>query len=106
MGDALSARPWITPIVMNRPSDLAEALEQLRTMGMHVVSCVGGHRLATQLIDAGLVQDVYLTTAPRPGGEPETPMYPRPLNSRLVSKKAGTNEERGVVFEHLRITSA
>ena len=34
--------------------------------------------------DAGLVQDLYLTTSPRPGGEPDTPLYPTALTGTLV----------------------
>jgi len=54
------------------------------------------------LIDAGVIQDLYLTTAATPGGEPNTPFYTgvQPLNTSLVVRKAGRDEERGVVFEH------
>jgi riboflavin biosynthesis pyrimidine reductase len=101
MRAALSSRPWITPIVMDRPEDLAGAFRQLRSRGIERISAVGGRKVATQLIDLGLVQDVYLTTAPRKGGQPDTPMYPRPLNGRVVVRKHGTGPESGVVFEHL-----
>jgi riboflavin biosynthesis pyrimidine reductase len=103
MGNALSARSWITTVVMDDPGRLRWAFEQLRRMGIDRISCVGGRTLATQLIDAGLVQDVYLTTAPGAGGELETPMYPRPLNAELVARKLGTGVEAGVVFEHCRV---
>jgi dihydrofolate reductase len=63
---------------------------------------VGGRTIATALIDAGLVQDVYLTTSPREGGEPNTPMYPKPINADVIVRKHGTGRETGVVFEHLR----
>jgi 5-amino-6-(5-phosphoribosylamino)uracil reductase len=101
MRDALAARPWITPVVMDRPDQLAAGFERLRTLGIERISCVGGRNLATQLIDAGLVQDVYLTTSPRAGGDPNTPMYPRPVEGRVVVRKQGTSEESGVVFEHV-----
>ena len=78
MQDELASRPWITAIVMERPEELPGAFEQLRAMGLQQMSCVGGRHVATQLIDRGLVQDVYLTTSPILGGEPNTPMYPRP----------------------------
>ena len=57
--------------------------------------------------DAGAVQDIYLTTSPRPGGEPGTPFYTgaRALGTRCVVRKAGRAEETGVVFEHLRLSS-
>jgi riboflavin biosynthesis pyrimidine reductase len=105
MREPLAARPWITPVVMNRPADLPAAFEQFRKLGIERVSAVGGRKIATQLIDAGLVQDVYLTTSPKTGGEPGTPMYPRPLNGCVVSRKLGTGAEQGVVFEHFALTS-
>lgn len=104
MQSALAARPWIKLVVMPRPSDLRDAFEQLTTLGIETISCVGGRRIATQLIDAGLVQELYLTTSPLTGGEHDTPMYPRPLDTTLLVRKTGTGAEAGVVFEHLRLT--
>jgi hypothetical protein len=72
-------------------------------MGIERVSAIGGRVLAGALIDARLVQDVYLTTANRTGGEPDTPMYRKPLATRVVVRKRGTGAEAGVVFEHLVI---
>lgn len=106
MREAMLARPWITPIVMERADQLPAAFEELRAMGIERISTVGGRILATQLIDEGLVQDVYLTTSPLPGGEPGTPMYPRPLDADVVLRKQGTGTEAGVVFEHLRVRVA
>jgi 5-amino-6-(5-phosphoribosylamino)uracil reductase len=99
MEQAFAERPWITPVVMERPSDLPRAFEQLRAHGLDIVSCIGGRRLATQLIDFGLIDDVYLTTSPRSGGEPGTPIHPRPLDGEVVVRKRGTGPELGVVFE-------
>lgn len=102
--NALAARPWITPVVMERASDLRLAFEQLRSLGIERLSCVGGRQVATQLIDAGLVQDLYLTTSPRAGGEPDTPLYPTPLDGRVLLRKRGTGAEDGVIFEHMSLT--
>ena len=77
-GDA-AVRPWVRLLEMETPDALPDAFTTLRALGIERISGVGGRHLATQLIDAGLVQDVYLTTAPQPGGEPETPMYPHAL---------------------------
>ena len=100
MRDALAERPWITPIVVDIGHTLIDAFEQLRAMGIERISAVGGRGLAADLIDAGLVQDLYLTTSPITGGEPGTPMYSRPLELRTVVRKRGTLHETGVVFEH------
>ena len=103
MREGLATRSWITPIVMKDKNDLRSAFAQLRRLGIERVSVVGGRTVATALIDAGLVHDVYLTTSPKPGGQPNTPMYPKPLNADLVVRKRGTGPEAGVIFEHRRI---
>jgi len=100
---ALAQRPWITPVIMDDPNDLRGAFERLRALGIQRISCVGGRTIARQLIDAGLVQDLYLTTSPKNGGEPNTPLYPKPLKGRLIVKKHGTGSEKGVTFEHLAL---
>ena len=54
----LRARPWITaiPIEGNLP---AAILRLRRDHGVSRISAVGGRTLATSLVDAGLVQDIY-----------------------------------------------
>lgn len=98
----VAERPWVTPVVMDTPQHLPYAFEQLRALGITHVSAIGGRKMATQLIDAGLIQDVYLTTSPSPGGEPNTPMYPGRLVGELILRKHGTDGEAGVTFEHIR----
>jgi riboflavin biosynthesis pyrimidine reductase len=100
---ALAQRPWITPVVMDDPNDLRSAFERFRALGIERISCVGGRTIARQLIDAGLVQDLYLTTSPTDGGEPNTPLYSKPLKGRTIVRKHGTGAEDGVVFEHLTL---
>jgi riboflavin biosynthesis pyrimidine reductase len=103
MRDALAMRPWVTPLPMRSPSDLPAAFEDLRRVGLATISCIGGRMLARQLIDAGLVRDLYLTTSAKDGGEPDTPVYPKPLAGELVVRKRGTGPDEGVVFEHLTL---
>jgi riboflavin biosynthesis pyrimidine reductase len=103
MREALSARPWITTVVVDEEQHLAAAFKRIRALGVETISCIGGRTLATQLLDAGLVQDIYLTTSPRAGGEPRTPIYPKPLDLDLIVQKTGTGVEAGVVFEHARV---
>ena len=102
--NALATRPWITAVVMERASDLGIAFDHLRQLGIARISCVGGRRIAAQLIDAGLVQDLYLTTSPSRGGEPDTPIHPKPLDGRVLVRKSGTGAESGVTFEHIFLT--
>jgi riboflavin biosynthesis pyrimidine reductase len=103
MRAALAARPWVAPLVMDEPDDLPSAFEELRARGIARISAVGGRTLATQLLDAELVQDFYLTTAPLPGGAEGTPVYPRPLSVNTFLRKHGTGPESGVIFEHRHI---
>ena len=105
MQKEFAARPWITPIVMPDRGALAGAFEQLRQNGVERISCVGGRGLAAELIDAHLVDDIYLTTASKNGGEPNTPIYAKPLHTDVVLRKLGGEEESGVVFEHHVIPS-
>jgi riboflavin biosynthesis pyrimidine reductase len=99
----LESRPWIRPVVMAGPGDLAGAFRTMRSMGIARISAIGGRTIARAMIAAGLVQDLYLTTSPRPGGEPNTPLAAAPLEGTLVVKKRGTGVDTGVVFEHLVI---
>lgn len=99
-------RPWIRVLSGGRESNVVAGLKALRAdHGITRVSCIGGRTLTTQLIDADVVQDLYLTTSPKPGGDPNTPFYTgtQPLNTTLVVSKAGRDEETGVRFEHLRL---
>lgn len=103
MHHPLAQRPWITPVVMNDAHDLVDAFRRLRRLGIQRLSCIGGRTLARQLIDAGLIQDVYLTTSAIDGGEANTPMYPGPIDARLIVRKRGTGAETGVRFEHFTL---
>ncbi len=96
-------RPWIHVLSAGPKSDVIAGLKILHSgYAIARVSCIGGRTLTTQLIDAGVVQDIYLTTSPRLGGEPGTPFYTgaHPLDTRLSVRKAGRDDEAGVVFEH------
>jgi riboflavin biosynthesis pyrimidine reductase len=71
---ALRTRPWI--VVVPIAGDLPAAVARLRRdHGLLRISVVGGRTLATSLVDAGLVQDIYLTTSAIDAGEPHTPWY-------------------------------
>jgi len=100
MGASFASRPWITPIVMREPKDIASAFESLKGAGIGRISCVGGRGIAGQLLDAGLVQDVHLTTSAVEGGEPDTPMYRKPLPMDVIVRKRGCGPEAGIVFDH------
>lgn len=102
MKEAITVRPWITALTMNRADGLPRAFWQLRATGIESISCIGGRHLARQLLDAGLVDDVYLTTAPSAGGEPNTPLHTGPWRGTVVTRKHGTGLDNGVIFEHIR----
>lgn len=100
---AVAERPWIRVITLRQREDLRPAFVELREIGVRRVSVVGGRTIASAIIDAGLAQDLYLTTSPLTGGLPDTPLYPRALPRELIVRKHGTGADTGVVFEHWRL---
>jgi riboflavin biosynthesis pyrimidine reductase len=101
-------RPWIT-IVDLGPGGLAAALGQLRsTHGIGRISAVGGRVVASALIDAGLVQDLCLTTTVLSAGEPNTPYYvgDRRLSWTVIVEKALPTGAHPIRFEHLALPTA
>lgn len=100
----LSDRPWITVLSGGADSDVTSGLKALKEH-RHVnrVSCVGGRTLVTPLLDAGIVNDIYLTTSSKRGGEPDTPFYTgSQLRTTCVVRKRGLGADAGITFEHLR----
>lgn len=102
LAPAVAARPWITIRTTGPRSDLRLHLRGLAAAGLRRLSAVGGRHLATGLIDAHLVQELYLTTGMRPGGTPRTPYYigTSPPALTPILQKRGLGAETGVVFEH------
>jgi len=100
MRGALSSRPWVVPVPMD-PGNPRDGFARLASMGIGRVSCVGGRTFASSLLDAGLADEIYLTTAAADGGEPGTPVHLRPWRGQTLVRKRGTGEEAGVIFEHL-----
>ena len=79
-----------------------------REHGITRISCIGGRRAATSLVDAGLVQDIYLTTSALDGGEANTPWYVGanpPLLSTILRKREDS-DLNPILFEHLSILPA
>jgi 5-amino-6-(5-phosphoribosylamino)uracil reductase len=103
---ALANRPWVSMVVMADRDDMRRAFEQLPGLGVSRISCIGGRHLAGSLLDADVIDDVYLTTAPRPGGEPNTPLPAGATSGRVVLRKRGTREETGVVFEQFTLSGS
>ena len=102
MSKPLAERPWITPVVMPTPADLADAFRELRARGIAKISCIGGRTLAGQLLAAALIEDVYLTTSARDAGEPDTPLSAQATAGDVIQRKRGTGEDAGVTFELIR----
>jgi riboflavin biosynthesis pyrimidine reductase len=99
----VATRPWIHVIDGGQPLSMTRALRELKARGVRTVSAVGGRRTATALLDEQVVQDLYLTTSPKEGGEPDTPMYRGQLDLATVVVKEGTGPEEGVRFAHYRV---
>jgi len=99
-------RPGVT-VIPAESDDLTIPFRELHRLGIHRISVVGGRSTASRLLDAGLVQDVYLTTTLKSAGKPGTPFYAgtHHLTLDLVQRKrlvAGRGEPT-VQFEHLEV---
>lgn len=98
----LSLRPWIRQILLTS-EDLRPVLDRLRIRdGLGRISAIGGRFTASRLVDAGLAQDIYLTTTSREGGEPGTPWYTgnTPPSLDVITKKQWADDGSILVFEH------
>lgn len=105
LAPAIEDRPWVTLISYGQ-DDVVPALEHLRSEhGIRRISVVGGRTIATALLDAGVVQDIYLTTTEKSAGEPGTPLYAgsKPPTFDAVVRKRGTDPEAPFLFEHLGV---
>jgi riboflavin biosynthesis pyrimidine reductase len=91
---------------MRDGDDLRSAFVELGRLGVRRISVVGGRTIARALVRAGLVQDLYLTTAAKSGGEPGTPLFAKPVASSVVLRKRGTGPDDGVKFEQLAFGQA
>jgi riboflavin biosynthesis pyrimidine reductase len=99
----VASRPWISIIDGGQPLSMRDALRQLKARGIATVSAIGGRTTARALLRERVVQDLYLTTSPKAGGEPNTPVVEEPLAKTPVLVKAGTGAEEGVRFVHYAI---
>lgn len=108
LADALAKRPWITLVPLSDDS-MVGAFTRLRLdHGLSRISVVGGRSAASALVDAGLVQDLNLTTTSHDGGEPDTPYYSgaHPPRLELIVRKRGLGDTATITFEHVALTEA
>jgi riboflavin biosynthesis pyrimidine reductase len=102
---AAISRSWMH-IVPMEGDDVRPALRRLAS-DFHVrrISCIGGRSTATRFLNAGLIQDLYLTTTTREAGEPNTPFYvgDAPPAPEPIVRKRGLDPDAPILFEHLRI---
>jgi len=102
---ALRVRPWVrhVPLVAD---DVRLSIDRLRDEeGIHRISAIGGRFTASRLVDAGLAQDIYLTTTSQEGGEPDTPWYsgPNSLTLKKIARKQWIDRGSKILFEHALI---
>jgi riboflavin biosynthesis pyrimidine reductase len=106
LGAGLRERPWVR-VVPIAGDDLRAPLEALRQeFDVMRISAVGGRTVASALLDAGLIQDICLTTTERSAGEPDTPFYTgkRALALTPIVTKRATDPAAPFVFEHVAVT--
>jgi riboflavin biosynthesis pyrimidine reductase len=98
----LRQSPWVEVLDAGEPLNLPRALTSLRDEGIAVVSAVGGRRVASTLLQAQVVTDLYVTTCAPDSAAAAVAFYDGPplLRRRLLSK-TGRGSEVKVRFEHL-----
>jgi len=102
---ALADKPWITVMPLHE-DDLRNTFAPLRIdHRFSRISVVGGRHTASALVDAGLIQDLCLTTTARQGGEPDTPFYVgrRTPGFEIIVKKHGMGAGGPLLFDHLTL---
>jgi len=101
----LRARPWVSHIPLTA-GNLQSAIDRLRDVeGIRRISAIGGRFTASHLVDAGLAQDLYLTTTAVEGGAPGTPWYSGVAVPQLevVTRKQWFDHGAVITFEHFLI---
>lgn len=104
MAPQIRDRSWITLIPIG--DSLPDAFTRVRREHrIGRISAIGGRVMATSLVDAGLVQDLYLTTSGIDGGDPNTPWYVGEKMPRLetIARKREVTVASPLLFEHLAI---
>jgi riboflavin biosynthesis pyrimidine reductase len=104
-GAALATRAWIS-VVPLEPDGWHQVLTRVRSEHRIArISAIGGRVTATSLIDAGVVQDICLTTTGVTGGEPDTPFYTglKPPTLELIARKQPRSDTDQILFEHLAV---
>ena len=102
----VATRPWIQVIDGGQPLSMRAALRVLKSRGIETVSAIGGRTTARALLREHVIRDLYLTTAAKNGGEPDTPLLEGPLDAPTVLVKEGTGVEEGVRFTHYSLRAA
>jgi 5-amino-6-(5-phosphoribosylamino)uracil reductase len=103
---SLTERPWVTVIPIQE-QDLDPAFCELNERGIRRISVVGGRSTASALVDAGIVQDLCLTTTEKSAGQPGTPLYAgsKSLKRELLIRKHWLDPElqERIRFEHFAV---
>jgi hypothetical protein len=74
--------------------------------GIGRISAIGGRLTASRLVDAGLADDLYLSTTAREGGDAGTPWYAgeKPPVLEVVTRKRWLEHGEQIEFEHVAIS--
>jgi riboflavin biosynthesis pyrimidine reductase len=85
------------------PADLPALLRSLREEGVRALLCEGGPRLHGSLQEAGLVDELFLTIAPKLSGGEDAPRIVEPELPELVELElAWLLEQEGELFARYR----
>lgn len=87
-----------------RATEMRPALEQLRSEGVRSILCEGGPGLNDTLVREGVVDELFLSLAPKlAGGPPLTVLGPEPLPDTLGASLVSLYEHEGHLFGRYRL---
>lgn len=84
---------------------LPAALAALRDLGLNSIVCEGGPALASQLLAAGLIDELCLTTSPQLGGT-ALPLLSDDVPLRTLALRQSIIDDAGFVFARWSIESS
>lgn len=101
--ETLPGAEILTVVSVGGRLSMEDLIDSLRGAGFASIVCEGGPALASQLLSAGLVDELCLTTSPQLGG-PALPLLAETVPRRDLTLRQLITDEAGYVFARWSLT--